>query len=225
MAALLVVACAQTQSHQTTAKAVSRDADPSVLLMPTDILLQELTASGQLNINAAWTKSGESNVTQTINLVLKKKGIELIRYANVDTRSESAVAEQHQQVVKLHEAVGSTILIHKSGNWPLPTKEGRFDWTLSEEVALLRDEYGADYALFVFLRDSYSTGGRAALIIAAALFGVGVPGGSQFGFASLVDLDSGDIVWFNRLASGTGDLRDPANARGTVESLLAGFPL
>ena len=225
MGALFVLGCTQTQSHQATSKTVVRDADPSVLLMPPDILLQELTAGGQLNTNAAWTKAGESNVAQAINQALQNKGIELVRYKSADVDSDGAVAEQHQQVVKLHEAVGSTILIHKSGYWPLPTKEGRFDWTLSEEVALLRNEYGADYALFVFMRDSYSSGGRAALIVAAALFGVGVPGGRQFGFASLVDLNSGDIVWFNRLDSGTGDLRDPANSRDSVESLLAAFPL
>jgi hypothetical protein len=225
MAVLIVVGCAQTQSHQTTAKTVARDADPSVLLMPPDILLQELSAGGQLNTNAAWTKSGERNVTQAINRVLQNRGIELVRYAGEDVESEGAVADRHQQVVKLHEAVGSTILIHKSGQWPLPTKEGRFDWTLSEEVALLRDEYGADHALFVFMRDSFSSGGRTALIVAAAILGVGVSGGNQFGFASLVDLNSGDIVWFNRLASGTGDLRDPGSAGDSVESLLAAFPL
>jgi hypothetical protein len=225
MAALFVVGCAQTQSHQTTAKAVTRDADPSVLLMPADILLQELTAGGQFNTNAAWTKAGESNVTQAIDQVLQNRGVELIRYASADADPEIVIAERHQQVVKLHEAVGSTILVHKSGNWPLPTKEGRFDWTLSEEVALLRNEYGADYALFVFMRDSFSSGGRTALIVAAALFGVGVSGGHQFGFASLVDLNSGDIVWFNRLAAGSGDLRDPGSARDSVENLLAAFPL
>jgi len=59
----------------------------------------------------------------------------------------------------------------------------------------------------------------------AAILGVGVPGGRQISFASLVDLDTGDIVWFNFLVSGTGDLRDPNSARDSVDSLLAGFPL
>jgi len=147
LAALLVVGCAQTPSHQTSGKAAIRDADPSVLLMPPDILLQELTAGGQLNTNAAWTKAGERNVSQALNLALQNKGIDLLRYTEDDTQSDSGVAERHQQVVKLHAAVGDTILIHKySPQMALPTKEGRFDWTLSEEAARLGDEYAADYA-------------------------------------------------------------------------------
>ena len=51
-----------------------------------------------------------------------------------------------------------------------------------------------------------------------------MPGGQQMGFASLVDLDTGDIVWFNRLQRGVGDLRTFDNARSSVEVLLTEFP-
>ena len=34
-----------------------------------------------------------------------------------------------------------------------------------------------------------------------ALLGVGLAGGSQTGYASLVDLRTGRVVWFNNLAS------------------------
>lgn len=223
---VVIAGCAQTPSHQTSGKAVTRDADPSVLLMPPDILLQELTAGGQLNTNAAWSKAGERNVSQALNLVMQNKGIELVRYAKDDAQSETGVAERHQQVVKLHAAVGNTILIHKyNEQMALPTKEGRFDWTLSEEAARLGEEYDADYALFLFMRDSFSSGGRTALIVTAAILGIGVPGGRQVGFASLVDLKTGDILWFNLRASETGDLRDPNSARESVDSLLSEFPL
>ena len=223
---LLVAGCAQTQTHRATGTAAVRDADPSVLFMPPDILLQELTAGSQLNTNAAWTKSGINNVTQSIKQTLGRRGVALVNYANNDQLSESSIAERHQQIVKLHEAVGNTILLHKyNPQFALPTKEDRFDWTLSDAAAVLRREYDADYALFVFIRDTFASGGRVAFIVAAALLGVNVASGSQTGFASLVDLDSGDIVWFNFLASGTGDLRNPARARDAVERLLSGFPI
>jgi hypothetical protein len=43
--------------------------------------------------------------------------------------------------------------------------------------------------------------------------------------ASLVDLSSGRVVWFNRLMRRSGDLRDPEKAAETVKSLLEGFPV
>lgn len=66
---------------------------------------------------------------------------------------------------------------------------------------------------------------RAVMVIVAAAFlGVGIPGGQQVGFASLVDLRSGDVTWFHLHARGTGDLRTVEPARETTTSLLEQFP-
>ena len=57
------------------------------------------------------------------------------------------------------------------------------------------------------------------------LLGVGIAGGSQIGYASLVDLNDGRIVWFNDLRRASGDLREAEPAKETVEVLLKGFPV
>jgi hypothetical protein len=49
-------------------------------------------------------------------------------------------------------------------------------------------------------------------------------GGEQVGYASLVDLNTGRVVWFNQLNRMSGDLRNPAPAVETVEALLKDFP-
>lgn len=41
---------------------------------------------------------------------------------------------------------------------------------------------------------------------------------------SLVDLDSGRVLWFNRVRRVSGDLRDQEAAQETLDALLAGFP-
>src|SRR5690606_17305684 len=123
------------------------------------------------------------------------------------------------------EAVGTAILLHKvSGIAPLPTKRDKFEWTLGPEAKALHNRYGSDYALFVWVRDSYASAGRVAAIIVAAAFGVGIQGGVQAGFASLVDLRTGDVVWFNRMARASGDLRAQLGADNTAGLLLAEFP-
>jgi hypothetical protein len=89
----------------------------------------------------------------------------------------------------------------------------------------LGKEHNADYALFVYMKDSYATAGRAAVMIFAALMGVhGVQGGVQVGHASLVDLNSGDVSWFNIVGRGTGDLREAKPAIETVNALMSNFP-
>jgi hypothetical protein len=61
-------------------------------------------------------------------------------------------------------------------------------------------------------------------MIALALLGVGVSGGVQVGYASLVDLNTGQVLWFNRLTRGSGDLREPEKAQETLDALLQDFP-
>jgi hypothetical protein len=43
-------------------------------------------------------------------------------------------------------------------------------------------------------------------------------------FASLVDKQSGDILWCNRLAKPVADLREAESARQAVKALLERFP-
>jgi len=105
----------------------------------------------------------------------------------------------------------------------LPSKKGKYDWSLGPEASAIARSQNANYAMFIYVRDSYSTGGRVLVIALTAIMSlgqVGLPGGSQVGFASVVDLKTGDIVWFNRMVRGRGDLRTPDPARETVNALV-----
>jgi hypothetical protein len=62
-------------------------------------------------------------------------------------------------------------------------------------------------------------------MIGLALLGVGIGGGMQIGYASLVDLNSGRVVWFNQLVRPSGDLREPEKAAETLNALLGQFPV
>lgn len=62
---------------------------------------------------------------------------------------------------------------------------------------------------------------RAAPAINATRSGSGCP--EQTGYASLIDLDTGDLVWLNRVFEGCSDLRDPDDLRNTLELLLSGL--
>jgi hypothetical protein len=45
------------------------------------------------------------------------------------------------------------------------------------------------------------------------------------GFASLVDLRTGRIVWFNQMSNQSGSLKEAKGAGDTVKNLLDGMPL
>lgn len=219
----LAAGCAQTTTLTRTDSTRPILAGARVLLMPTDITLYELTAGGLQEPKADWTASARTHLLAALQDELAKDHIRLVAYWPPNTDPSKQYA--YIQLAKLHNLVGVTILKHRLGlGPPLPTKHGVFDWSLGAGARVLHQDSGADYGLFLFIQDSYATAGRKAIMAVAAVGGVVVPGGRQLGFASLVDLASGDIVWFNWLPNGTHDLRDADSARKAIRELLAGFP-
>jgi len=194
----------------------SAGAAKRIVMVDPDVELSELTMGGITEARADWTATGKTFVRDDIISTLAAKGIDV-------AAADPPTDPREVQLVKLHGAVGASIFLNTL--LQLPTKKKNFDWTLGPGVSALRDHYKGDYALFVYIRDSYSSGGRILLQLGAAALGVGVSGGQQVGFASLVDLRTGQIVWFNRLGNATGSLKDAKGATTTVTRLLSGLPL
>ncbi|HSV28503.1 MAG TPA: hypothetical protein VLL76_03060 [Candidatus Omnitrophota bacterium] len=221
--AFSLAGCA-TQNFYTSDKLTRSDKGVRILMMPPDVQLFELTAGGQAELNAEWTGSGRSNVKQA---VIENLGTIKAKYVEFQPPAEDDPAFlKLDQLQKLHGAVGATIAVHHAGPIKLPAKDGKFEWSLGPAVAELGQHADADYALFVYVRDSYTSPGRAAMkAVAAILFGVYIPGGMQTGYASLVDLKTGDVVWYNRLLPREdGDLRTFERSKSTVALLLDNMP-
>ena len=189
----------------------------SVVVMPADIELFEISSGGVTEPRADWTEIAERHVTQGLRMRKAKLGAEVIEFSD---GGDEAVAA----LLRLHRAVSEAVVVHHFGSLKLPTKEGRLDWSLGPDAAPLRERTGADYALFTWIRDAYASDARKAAMLVGALFGVPLLGGRQLAYASLVDLRSGQLVWFNRMRRMSGDLRESEAAQETLDALLAGFP-
>ena len=221
IAAWVVSGCATTTPQNQVTELRRLSPDPKIVLMPMDVELHELTVGGILEPKAEWTKRASQLLAESIRSEKKRIGFDMIEFSRVDAGTD---VDTLDQLNKLHGAVGRSILMNRLPALRLPNKGDTFDWSLGPDVKLLRQRSSADYALFVFVRDSYASDARKVAMVAGALIGVSMQGGTQVGFASLVDLESGDVVWFNHLARGTGDLRTPEPALETVKLLLSGFP-
>lgn len=215
LATLASTAAAQNANLAPGFKSLAEGA--KVALMPIDVELFNISAGGVVEPQAEWTNTALGFMREGFKATRDQAKV---HFVDVDDKGEESIDELN----RLHGAVGKAIAFHHFGIFSLPTKDKKLEWTLGPEVKSIRDRTGADYALFVFLHDSYASAERKAAIVVAAIFGVGLGGGVQNGYASLVDLRSGDIVWFNRLIRGTGDLREREPAMESVRSLLAGFP-
>lgn len=213
-------ACVTTQNVQQIDRLESVRDNPRVLLMPPDIRYYLLTAGGVAEPHADWTEAAQANFTNAIGDYARSIGTDL---SIVDPDN---LGETHIEYEKLHSAVGMTILTHQFGFYTLPSKgNGQvFDWSLGPGISALAEQHDADYGLFVYYRDYQASGGRVAFAVLAAAAGAAVTTGSEHGFASLVDLRTGDIVWFNVVNAGGGELRDADGAAMAVDTLFKDMP-
>lgn len=193
-------------------------ADSSLLLMTPDIKYYRVTASGLTEPIAEWTESARNEFEGAINAFSSDNNLNLARTNDTDLTNDAL--EYH----KLHAAVGQTILVNHYGATPLPAKNKAFDWSLGDGVTTFSTQDNHRYALFVHYRDYQAGGGRVGMAIFAAALGVGIYTGHQGGFASLVDLENGDVVWFNNVPLAQGDMRSASGAQRLVKQLLAELP-
>jgi hypothetical protein len=191
----------------------------TVVVMPVDVELFSMSAGGVLEPRADWTEAARGLMSTALADRVKALGLPVSLGGN-------DLADEFAEQVGLHAAVAASISRHHAvgGVWALPTKAGGLNWTFGDAMQELGRKAGARYGLFVWVRDSYASAERKAAMVLLAFAGIGLTGGIQVGYASLVDLQTGQVVWFNQLARGTGDLREDAPARETIESLVTGLP-
>jgi len=230
--AALGSACTTTKVLKPEVTAAIDPAAAKILVLPLDVELYVLEAGGLTAPRADWTKAAKEHVATAV-----RDRLDSSKAAFVVGQEELLAADsKHLQLFKLHEAIGNAIYNHQAGGAQgqaaiLPTLKKGFDWTLGEGVQALAADTGANYALFVHIRDSYATAGRKAAMVGAILVagitGVYIPVGTgvRTGFASLVDLKTGQVAWFNRLYSETGDLREAEPAAKAAGVLLKDLPL
>jgi hypothetical protein len=230
---LMLLLCACATSVMARAKnRVATDANGqpvqisgSVVMIEPNIELSEVLAGGVEEPRREWSEHARQLYPLEVHRRLAAGGIEQV--PDYDVPDDLPAETRLGQLLRLNEAVSLSVLAYTQPGNELATKRGkRLDWSLGPGVDELRRATGADYALFTYVRDSYTSGGRKALRIAGLLLlGGDIGGGRQVGVTTLVDLRTGQVVWFNYLARQTGDLRDEAGARKTVEDMLAGLPL
>jgi hypothetical protein len=224
-AAIVTVALCQAALASDRSKNLAPDfsglpSHAKILIASPDIELFEISAGGAPEPRADWTAAARQLVHSEIEQRRGGLGVDTIEL-------DEATADEFGELLSLHAAIAQSIALHQFGGVPLPTKNGRLDWSFGDALKPLEDRSGARYGLFIWVRDGYSSASRKATIALTAILSLGhvIPGGGlQSAYASLVDLDSGRVLWFNRVARGHGDLREADSATETVDELLKNFP-
>lgn len=197
------------------------DRPARILLFRPNVRVGTQTTAGMNEPSVEWTDAARANITSALSTAQLARG-------NVVTLVAEPAGEEARLMADyraLFRTVANAAIEHRL--FPgarLPTKKAAFDWTLGPGIARLAAAGGGDYGLFLYTYDSYGSTGRKAAQVVGLLMGVGMTAGVHIGYAGLVDLSTGELVWLNADVAMGGDVREAEGATKRVAQLLQGFP-
>jgi hypothetical protein len=232
VAGLALSACVQTRQYADVQFTVPQG-DYKLLVLRPDVTVGSLTTGGMVEPRADWTDEARANIVAALRAQQAARGgnVTIIEHRNA---LPNVPEQELADVERLNFVVDESIVEHKYLGDTLPTKRGKgLDWTLGADAVRLGQKSGYDYALFLHAEDQVASTGRIALGVlglAGCIVGFCAPnvgGAEQLDYASLVDLKTGEVVWFNVVDAASqvpgikfGDLRTPQGAAQMVERLL-----
>lgn len=229
---LSLSACVETRQYADVQFTPPRG-DYKLLVLRPDVTVGSITTGGMVEPRADWTDQARASIVAALRAQQAARGGKVFV---IEHRNElpGVSAQELADVERLNAAVDESIVLHKYLGDYLPTKRGRgLDWTVGDGAVQLGRKTGYDYALFLHAEDQVASTGRIVLgVLGAAGCIVGfcapnIGGATQLDYASLVDLKTGEVVWFNVVRASSqvpgikfGDLRTPQGAAQMVERLL-----
>ncbi len=194
-----------------------------IMLMRPSIQVGSQSTGGLYEPNADWTAQAREYITAALHQTQAQLGNQIVEYSEEGSGEGPLVT----QYANLFGAVADSVVEYQffPGN-RLPTKkrDKGFEWSVGPGISNLKSLEGADYALFISTQDHYGSTGRKMLQLVGMLGGISVTSGLHTGYAGLVDLKSGQLVWLNADRQMGGDVRTPEGAQKRVTQLLEGFP-
>ena len=193
-----------------------------ILVFRPDVKVGLQSAGGVVTPNAEWTANARKLLAEAM-MAAKPGGAADVVFMPELEGDDAAVLADYRALFK---AVANTVMQHRLFKGDrLPTKKTGFEYTLGSGVSRLAERAGGDYGLFVTTNDAYGSTGRKLLQFAAAgIIGVGVSSGEHVGYAALIDLKTGELVWINADFKMGGDVREADGAAKRVRQLLEDLP-
>ncbi len=191
-----------------------------ILLLRPDISVYEQAAGGIDIPDAAGTNKARGAFIAGLTAALQERGMTLAPMPELKDGNIQLLAD-YRSMIKL---LVDTAMKHQlfPGD-TLPTKPKAFDWTVGPGIARLGELLGGDYALFVYSADSYSSRGRNALLTIGVMGNTQDDASKHVGYAGLVDLRDGNLLWLYANVQMTGDIRTEKGARLRTLKMLTGF--
>lgn len=224
VAAALLLAAAPAASAKTladTSFVFPADKPVRIVVFRPDVTVGTIGIGGLEEANADWTATARTHLEAALKANQLARQNELTMLPEQEGETALLFAEYQA----LFRVVAQAVVADKLADGKLPAKKGRFDWTLGPGTQKLGAIANADYALFLYTQDAFATAGRKVTnLLGGGLLSLFSSDGIHRGYAALVDLSTGNLVWFNVDPGAGGDPRQPDGAAKRINQLLSTMP-
>ena len=217
---IVIVSSCANYSRTAIDKLSGQSNSVTITIIKPSIELFEVDSFGEPTLKAEWTKNAMENVKGSIKEYFNKNNINVKIF--FDDLNDNQI-----EYIKLQNVVSEVITGHvviPEKKLPTKDKEG-LEWTLGPGFNNAFSNSNSDYILVLNVRDYFSSGGRVLTqAMMLLLFGTYSPLIQQ-GYGTLIDVKTGDIVWFDFVQSESfGDTRKKKGADEAVEKILKNLP-
>lgn len=224
-AATLLSGCAPTGFLYKGLQGQSAPAAKNVLVMKPDVRLFEIGMGGQSSRMA----DSEQRIAQNMAAVAARVGkserlFEAYPVPELNAGQEAALV-QHQALFNTMAVTLLEMKRRQDSAWS--HKRESFDYTLGPGMAFLADAAAADAIIFMLIEDHIRSTGKKGLDLATWIMSLGMkrPGAVPGVFTvGLVELQSGNVLWFNNELSGLSALNEETSVETVMAKVFAGFP-
>lgn len=219
LALACATACASTP-HPNAAPPRLPPPNAAIVVIEPDVKLALLAVNARTIARPGWSATARAYIALHARNTVAGRGRQALALARADA------SPQARQILLLHDALRISMRTAETGDPAPPTMRRDRAWTLGSGARSLATDNAATHALIITCDGDFTSALRAVFVVGAAAAGVLAPTGLTRASASLVDLETGDIVWKNSVvARPDQDVRTSEGAQALVAALLNGAPI
>jgi hypothetical protein len=196
---------------------------PHIILFRPDITISEQSAGGVEQPNVDWTNNARASMNLSLQNFFQQRGAKLSIMPELKGEEVTVMSDYRSLFLTL---LNISINHQMTPDDRLPNKEHALDWTLgpgAAKLATLGGLQGADYGLFFLTNDSFLSRSAERAALLSGIFGQEETSSTHIGYAALVDLKTGDLLWLNTDVAMEGDIRTEKGAVLRVSELMQGL--
>lgn len=197
-----------------------------ILLAPPELRVFEVSAGGVPEPVKAWSDQALPGVIRSLKQELARSpGTQFIEPDGLDA-ADRATLDLH---LAMFRRVADQIAAVRDSHDPIwKERAGELEFLLGSGMQPLAERTGADAVLFVDGIDFISSTGRRIVFVLSTILAGGIPVlplGTAYMQAGLVDLRSGEVLWFGRdYRHARGDLREAETAGALTAGVFRHYP-